>query len=71
MRTDLGREIISRMIDDGSIIARPGDEDPGAIDLMRRLSIVSRRRWPEFAEASVKVGVPPPKKKAVADPPKT
>ena len=33
VRTDLGREIISRMIDDGSIIARPGDEDPGAIAL--------------------------------------
>jgi coenzyme F420 hydrogenase subunit beta len=68
VRTDLGREIISRMIDDGSILARPGDSDPGAIDLMRRLSIVSRRRWPEFAEKSVKVGVPPPKKKKAAAP---
>ena len=33
VRTELGREIISRMIADGSIIARPGDEDPGAIAL--------------------------------------
>jgi len=68
VRTDLGREIIERMIADGSIIARPGDEDPGAIDLMRRLSIVSRRRWPDTAEASVKVGVPPPKKKKASAP---
>ena len=37
VRTDLGREIISRMIADGSIIARPGDEDPGAIALMHKL----------------------------------
>ena len=44
------------MIADGSIISRPGDNDPDAIDLMRRLSIVSRRRWPEVAETAVKVG---------------
>src|SRR3546814_7120835 len=31
VRTDLGREIISRMISDGSIVARPGDADPGEI----------------------------------------
>jgi coenzyme F420 hydrogenase subunit beta len=30
----------------------------------RLLSVVSRRRWPDFAETSVKIGVPPPKKKA-------
>jgi coenzyme F420 hydrogenase subunit beta len=49
VRTDLGREIISRMIEDGSIIARPGDEDPGAIALMNKLAAKSRERWPEFA----------------------
>jgi coenzyme F420 hydrogenase subunit beta len=32
--------------------------------LLRTLSIVSRRRWPGFAEQSPIVGVPPPKKKA-------
>ena len=37
------------MIDDGSIIARPGDDDPGAIALMHKLSEKSRERWPEFA----------------------
>jgi coenzyme F420 hydrogenase subunit beta len=49
VRTDLGREIISRMIADGSIIARPGDEDPGAIALMNKLAAKSRDRWPGFA----------------------
>ena len=66
VRTDLGREIITRMLQDGVIIGRPGDDDPGAIKLLRRLSIMSRRRWPDFAEKSVTVGVPPPKKKAPA-----
>ena len=46
VRTDLGREIISRMIADGSIEARPGDDDPGAIALMHKLSAKSRERWP-------------------------
>ena len=49
VRTDLGREIISRMIADGSIEARPGDDDPGAIALMHKLSVKSRERWPEAA----------------------
>ena len=49
VRTDLGREIISRMIADGSIEARPGDEDPGAIALMHKLSAKSRERWPATA----------------------
>ena len=63
VRSELGREIITRMLADGSIIGRPGDSDPGAIKLLRRLSIVSRRRWPDEANPAVKVGVPPPKKK--------
>jgi coenzyme F420 hydrogenase subunit beta len=58
VRTELGREIIQRMISDGSIIARPGDSDPGAIALMRKLSEKSRQRWPTSAEAAVRVGLP-------------
>ena len=38
VRTDLGREIMSRMIADGTLESRPGDSDPGAIALMRRLA---------------------------------
>ena len=68
VRTDLGREVISRMLADGTIVSRPGDDDPDAIKLMRRLSIVSRRRWPDTAWAPVKFGTPPPKKKAEAPP---
>lgn len=72
VRTDLGREIIVRMLQDGAIIGRSADEDPDAVALMRRLSIVSRRRWPKEAlhDQAVIIGVPPPKKKkAAAKPP--
>jgi coenzyme F420 hydrogenase subunit beta len=62
VRTDLGREIIDRMIADGSIIARPGDEDPGAIALMRKLAEKSRSRWPQWAEPVVRLGLPEKKK---------
>jgi coenzyme F420 hydrogenase subunit beta len=37
------------MISDGSILARPGDEDPGAIALMNKLAQKSRDRWPAAA----------------------
>ena len=57
VRTELGREIMSRMIADGSIIARPGDEDPAAIALMRKLAEKSRSRWPVWAESAVRLGV--------------
>ena len=49
VRTDLGREIIIKMLEQGVIEARPGDDDPGALALLRKLATVSRRRWPEFA----------------------
>ncbi|MCD9625089.1 Coenzyme F420 hydrogenase/dehydrogenase, beta subunit C-terminal domain [Rhabdothermincola salaria] len=64
VRTDLGREIIDRMIADGSIVARPGDEDPGAIALMRKLAEKSRSRWPQWAEPVVRLGLPEKKAKA-------
>jgi len=63
IRTDLGREIVTRMIADGSIEARPGDDDPGAIALMRKLAVKSRERWPQSGEATVRIGLPMPKKK--------
>jgi coenzyme F420 hydrogenase subunit beta len=64
VRTELGREIIQRMVADGSIIARPADEDPAAIALMRKLAERSRERWPAWASAPVRVGLPEPKVKA-------
>src|SRR3546814_4450320 len=51
VRTDLGREIISRMISDGSIVARHGDEDPGAIALRNKLAAKSPDPWPPTATA--------------------
>jgi coenzyme F420 hydrogenase subunit beta len=66
VRTELGEEVINRMIADGVIVARPAQEDEKAMKLLRLLSIVSRRRWPEFADRAPSIGVPPPKKKAAA-----
>ena len=66
VRTELGEEVINRMIADGSIIARPAQTDEKAMRLLRLLSIVSRRRWPEFADRAPAIGVPPPKVKKPA-----
>ncbi len=49
VRTDQGRSVISGMAADGAIETRPGDDDPGAIELMRKLARSSRRRWPSSA----------------------
>jgi coenzyme F420 hydrogenase subunit beta len=59
VRTDPGRELLDGMVADGVVEVRPGDDDPGAIDLLRRLSRTSRRRWPETA-AGGPGNVPPP-----------
>ncbi|NQV97400.1 MAG: Coenzyme F420 hydrogenase/dehydrogenase, beta subunit C-terminal domain [Acidimicrobiaceae bacterium] len=64
VRTELGEEVMTRMIKDGSVVARPAEADATAMKLLRLLSVVSRRRWPTFANAAVSVGVPAPKKKA-------
>ena len=67
VRTDLGREILIKMLEDGTIEGRPGDDDPGAIELLRKLSTVSRRRWPEWHPVQEpRIGVPPPKAKVKA-----
>jgi coenzyme F420 hydrogenase subunit beta len=63
VRTDIGREVIIKMLEDGTIEGRPGDDDPGAIELLRKLSTASRRRWPKFGSPEPAIGVPPPKKK--------
>ena len=65
VRTDAGREVIAGMIKDGVIETRPGDDDPGAIALLRKLSRVSRKRWPETAVAAPR-RVPPPTPKQPA-----
>ncbi len=64
VRTDTGRELMDAMVRDGWIQTRPGDDDPGAIALMHKLAIRSRKRWPEFAPTAP--GAVPPKPPAVA-----
>ena len=63
VRTELGEEVMNRMIADGSVIARPAEADATAMKLLKLLSTVSRRRWPATANPAPLVGVPPPKKK--------
>jgi coenzyme F420 hydrogenase subunit beta len=67
VRTDVGRKLMIEMLEAGVIEGRPGDDDPGAIELMRKLSIVSRRRWPTSVNfTQPRLGIPPPKPKADA-----
>ena len=49
IRTERGREVFDSMVGQGAVELRPIDEDPGAVALLRRLSTVSRRRWPQDA----------------------
>ena len=58
VRTELGRQIIMRMLEEGVIEGRPGDSDPEAIELMHKLAAKSRSRWPDWANPSAKVGLP-------------
>ena len=57
VRTDAGRELMEKMLADGAIETRPGDDDPDAIALMHKLSKKSRKRWPETAIAEPRLGV--------------
>ncbi len=67
VRTDVGRKLMIELLENGVIEGRPGDDDPGAIELLRKLSIVSRRRWPQSVNfTSPRRGIPPPKPKAEA-----
>jgi len=52
IRTEQGRELLDQMIAAGAVEVRPGDDDPGALSLMRRLAGVSRKRWPATAVAA-------------------
>jgi len=49
IRTERGRELFGAMVAAGAVEVRPSDDDPGAIALLRKLSRVSRRRWPATA----------------------
>jgi coenzyme F420 hydrogenase subunit beta len=49
IRTERGREVFDAMVNDGAVELRSIEEDPGALALLRRLSTVSRKRWPATA----------------------
>jgi len=66
VRSELGEEIIDEMVEAGAIEVRPGEDDPGALTLMRRLSSASRRRWPGSADPLPRLGTPPPKTTSAA-----
>jgi coenzyme F420 hydrogenase subunit beta len=51
IRTERGREIFDAMVKDGAVELRSIEEDPGALALLRKLSTVSRKRWPATAVA--------------------
>jgi coenzyme F420 hydrogenase subunit beta len=46
VRTQRGEEWMAGVIDAGLIEARPAEEDPVAMKLLRNLSVKSRKRWP-------------------------
>jgi len=71
VRTDLGREIIVKMLQEGAIEGRPGDDDPGAIALLRKLSTNQRKRWPATAVSGPQLIPPPAPKPPPADAPAT
>jgi coenzyme F420 hydrogenase subunit beta len=62
VRTDIGRQVLDGVVAEGLVELRPGDDDPGAIALMQKLSVKSRKRWPETASPAPAL-IPPPKKK--------
>jgi coenzyme F420 hydrogenase subunit beta len=61
IRTETGKDLWDRAVADGVVEWRPGAEDPAAIELMRKLSLKSRSRWPvdELPEADRAPGLVP------------
>lgn len=47
VRTKRGKELLSAMINEGWLATKPIEEDPGAMDLLIRLSTNQRKRWTE------------------------
>ena len=59
VRTEAGKDLLDAMREAGQVELRPGDDDPAAISLLRRLAGVSRRRWPAHAVEAPRL-LPPP-----------
>ena len=52
IRTETGRDIMDGMLAEGWIETRPGDEDPGAIELLHKLARKQRRMGPWNSRAT-------------------
>ena len=61
IRTPKGRDLWDRAVADGVVEWRPGSEDEGAIELMKKLAVKSRERWPSehLSEGSRTPGLVP------------
>jgi coenzyme F420 hydrogenase subunit beta len=61
VRTQRGEEWIQGVIDAGLIEARPGETDEVAMNLLTKLSTVSRKRWPadQLPETAARPGLLP------------
>ncbi|HVM11088.1 MAG TPA: Coenzyme F420 hydrogenase/dehydrogenase, beta subunit C-terminal domain [Actinomycetota bacterium] len=62
IRTDRGADIWARALSDGVVEQRPATEDPAAVELMRKLAVKQRKRWPrdEMPSAWSVPGLVPP-----------
>ncbi len=49
VRTDRGEEIVDAMVSEGRLEARDGDADPQTMELLRKLAVKQRSRWPDAA----------------------
>ncbi len=58
VRTETGRDLMKRVLQDGWIQVRPGDDDPGAIKLLHRLAKNQHKRWPDTAHTSAPAAIP-------------
>ncbi len=47
VRTERGEEIVDAMVSEGWLEARDGDTDPQTMELLRKLAVKQRRRWPD------------------------
>jgi len=55
VRTKTGSDLLAQMAADGAVELRDASEDPRAIELLAKLSRVSRRRWPVTAVAAPRI----------------
>jgi coenzyme F420 hydrogenase subunit beta len=58
VRTEKGAALLDAVVQSGAVELRPIDDDPGAVELLRKLSRVSRRRWPGNSGPDTRTRIP-------------